>query len=29
MNRSQAIYGVAKHYAKLMKGCKVSQRLDF
>ena len=28
MNRTQAIYGVAKHYAKLMKGYKASQRLD-
>lgn len=29
MNRIQAIYGVAKHYAKLMKGYKASQRLEF
>lgn len=29
MNRTQAIYGVAKHYAKLMKGYKASQRLEF
>lgn len=29
MNRIQAIYGVAKHYAKLMKGYKASQWLEF
>ena len=29
MNRSKAIFGCAKHYAKLMKGYKTSQRLEF
>lgn len=29
MNRSKAIYKAAKHYAKLMKGYKTSQRLEF
>lgn len=29
MERSKAIFGCAKHYAKLMKGYKTSQRLEF
>lgn len=29
MNRSKAIFGCAKHYAKLMNNCKQGQRIEF